>query len=105
MTKATIPGSARNAITARRKRPFTAVGLLVAGRDDGRGLDHQDDGALGRPRPVQDALRHDEAFLRLEDDAALLEIDDEVALEHEEELVVVVVLVPVILALHDTETH
>src|SRR5262249_32888362 len=56
-----------------------------------------------RARAVHDAPWHDEALERLELDRAVLEVDEEAALEHEEELVVLVVLVPVVLTLEDAE--
>src|SRR5580700_7492928 len=69
----------------------------IARRDDRGGFGHEHHGALAGARAVHDALRHDEALVRLELDRALLEVDDEAPLEHEEELIVVVVLVPVVL--------
>ena len=53
---------------------------------------------------MQDAARHDKALSRAEFDRTSLQIDDELALNDIEELVVGVVLVPVILALHHTES-
>src|SRR3954452_9736725 len=50
------------------------------------------------------APRNHKSLARLEVDRSALEIDDEVSVEHKKELIVLVVLVPVILALHDAET-
>src|SRR5579871_6750576 len=84
---------------------FYSPGLSVARRNDAGAFDHQDDGAFGSARAVHDALGHDEALARAEIDRALLQIDQEMPFEDEEELVQVVVLVPVILALHDAEAN
>jgi len=53
---------------------------------------------------MQDAARHDKALSCAEFDRTSFKIDDELALNDIEELVVGVVLVPVILALHHTES-
>jgi len=53
---------------------------------------------------MDDALRDHEALSLGKLDASLLEIDNETAFKNKEELVVVVVLVPMVLALHDAET-
>jgi hypothetical protein len=58
-------------------------------------------------------LRHDESLARTQCNDSTrshsvrlrLEIDQEPAIEHEEELVVIRVLVPVILALHHADAH
>ena len=51
------------------------------------------------------AFRHDESLERPQIDRTVLEIDDEMAFEDEEELIVIVMLVPVILALQNPETY
>jgi hypothetical protein len=53
---------------------------------------------------MHDALRYDKPLSWLQINGPVFKIDDEVAVEHEEELVVALMLVPVILALHDAET-
>ena len=53
---------------------------------------------------MQDAARHDKALSRAEFDRTSLQIDDELALNDIEELIVGVVLVPVILAVHHAES-
>src|SRR6201988_2320299 len=65
---------------------------------------NQDDRSIGRSSAVNDPLRDNKAFSGLEIHTAIFQIDDEVSVEHEEELIVVVVLVPMIFALHDAET-
>src|SRR6516225_9503284 len=52
----------------------------IAGRYDAFGFRHQDDGALGCARAVYHALRYHESLEPLQIDAAILEIDDEVAI-------------------------
>ena len=54
---------------------------------------------------MDDPLRHDEALLPLKLDASILQLNDEAAVEDKEELVVVVVFVPVILTLHGAQPH
>ena len=54
---------------------------------------------------MDDALRDNKALSLSKLDASILEIDDETTFEDKEELVVVVVFVPVILALHDAEPN
>jgi hypothetical protein len=77
----------------------------VACRDNCRRLDHENDALLGCSRAMHHALRNDEAFIGLELDRSPLEINYESAAQDVEKLIVVVVLVPVILALHDAEPH
>src|SRR6266567_4591174 len=54
---------------------------------------------------MHDALRHRETLPRPELDRPPLEIDDPSSLDHVEELVLVVVLVPVEFTLHHAEAH
>src|SRR5438270_13006375 len=91
-------GYGRGGVSAGSRRPSA-----VAGRNDGSSLRHQDHRALGRARAVHHALGHDEALQRLQVDAPVRQVDDEVTFEDEEELIVMLVLVPVVFALHDTE--
>jgi hypothetical protein len=48
---------------------------------------------------------NDESLTRLQRDGAILEIDQKLAVDHEKEFVEVIVLVPVILALHHAEPY
>ena len=50
---------------------------------------------------VNDALRDNKPLLLRKLDTSILEINDKTTVENKEELIVVVVFVPVILALHD----
>ena len=52
-----------------------------------------------------DALGHHYALPRVQRDGPVLEVDQELAGHAVEELVIVVVLVPVVFTLHDTEPH
>ena len=54
---------------------------------------------------MHDSLRYDKALLPAKLDAPILEVYDEATVEDEEELVVVVVLVPVILTLQDAQPN
>jgi len=87
-----------------RRARFTAVSG-IAGRDDRRGFDHENHCTLGSARAVNDALRHDVPLLRSQIDGAVLEVNDETAVENKEELVVVVVFMPMILAAHDAQAN
>jgi hypothetical protein len=88
--------------------PIDACGLdhqgesvLAWDRDSGRPLTP---GPLGCPRPVHHASRDRVALVALERHrVAVLEVDQQPAVEHEEELVLVVVLVPVEVAFDDAE--
>ena len=92
-------------VFVRRAVSATVFGLLVSFRNDRSCFDHQDDRAVGGTGAVNDAFRHDEAFSRLKIDRLVFEINDEVAVQDEEELIIVVVLVPVILTLQDAEAN
>ena len=52
-----------------------------------------------------DAFGNDESLLWLQINRAIFKIDDEVPLQDEEELVVVVMFVPVVFALHDSQAN
>ena len=54
---------------------------------------------------MRDAFGNDKSLLWLQIDRAILEIDDKVPLQDKEELVVVVMFVPMVLALHDPEAN
>ena len=54
---------------------------------------------------MDDAFGDDEPLLRSQLDTAILEINDEAPGKDKKEFVVIVVLVPVVLALHYTETN
>src|SRR4029079_19146030 len=84
----------------------------VSRRSDLGSLHHQNHRAHWCACAMGHALRHREAFTRLKLDHATgcsvsprLEVDQEAALDDIEELIVFVVLVPVILPLHDAQSH
>ena len=54
---------------------------------------------------MPDAFGNDKSLLWLQVDRAIFEIDDKVPFQDKEELIVVLMFVPVILALHDPEAN
>jgi hypothetical protein len=54
---------------------------------------------------VHDTFGHDKTLAWSEIDETVLKLNQKVTLEHEEELVFVIVLVPVVLALHHAESY
>ena len=52
---------------------------------------------------MYDPFWNDEPLTRQKVDGALFEIDDELSAQNEEELVIVIMLMPVIFSLHDAE--
>src|SRR5436309_98886 len=76
----------------------------ITGWDDGSLLHHQDDRPLRRPCTVNRPFGHNESLLLAKLNTSILQVNDEAALENKEKLVIVLVLVPVIFALHDPET-
>jgi len=79
--------------------------LSVARRNDCGCFNHENYCAFRGTRAMNDALRDNEALVSRKLDAFILEIDDETTLQYKEELIVVVMFVPVILALHDAKTN
>src|SRR6185369_3764670 len=83
---------------ARRSEPFELLDRpLVAdvpGVEGRGGLEEEDVGLyLGR-RPVLDAARHDEHLSLVEDDVAVAQLHPQAPLDHQEQLVLVIVVVP-----------
>jgi hypothetical protein len=56
-------------------------------------------------RAVDHPLGNDKAFPRLQINRLVFQVDDEVTVKDKEELIVVVMLVPVVLALHHAQAH
>ncbi len=54
---------------------------------------------------MDNTLRNYKTFPRLQLDNPILKVNDELPVQNEEELIIVVVFVPVILALHYTEPN
>src|SRR5262245_61999210 len=77
--------------------------MLVPCRPNSCRLYHQHDRSRGSPGAVKGAPRDHDPLLREQFVRPPLEVEQQPALEHEEELVLAVVLVPVELALEDAE--
>ena len=82
-------------------------------RNHARRFHHENHRALRRPGAMPHTLRHDEPLARTKRDDATrrhavrlrFQVNQEASVEHEEELVVVRMLVPMILALHNPNAH
>ena len=77
--------------------------LLVTGWDDAGTLNHQDHGAFGSPGPMPDSFGHAEPIALCELDSAVFEIDKQPSFDDIEELILVVVRMPDILALDNSQ--
>src|ERR1700677_67037 len=77
----------------------------VTGRHDAGGLDHQNDAFLRCACAMDHTIGHDKPFMRPESDRAILEVDQKLPIQAEEELIVLLVLMPVILSLHHTKPY
>ena len=78
--------------------------LGVTRRHDARPFHHQDHSSLGRSRSVHHSLRDDEPLSRSQFHCAALQVNDESPFHYVEELILIVVLVPVIFTLNDAES-
>ena len=74
--------------------------ILIAGGNNVRAFDHQDDRTFRRARSVAHAFGNDETLPRRKLDYAVFEIYQEPPIQYEKEFVDIVVLMPVILTLH-----
>jgi hypothetical protein len=74
--------------------------LGIARRDDCSRFNHENYGPFRGAGAMNNAFGYNKALVLLKLDTSILEIDDETTLQYKEELVVIVVFVPVILALH-----
>src|ERR1700691_104866 len=70
----------------------------IARRNDPRILYHQNHRPLRRARAVHSSPGHNETLPRSKLDHPVLQIDEQLALDHIKELVVLIVLVPVVFA-------
>src|SRR5258708_15886943 len=86
-----------------RTAPTLKAGSSIAGGNDRRGFDHKHDRTLGSAGAVDDPLGHDESLSRRELYGPAFEIDDEATVEHHEEFIVFVVLVPVVFTLQHAQ--
>jgi len=75
---------------------------LISGWDNPGIFDHQDDRPFGGTRTMERTFGNDESLSRREVDRAALQIDQKPAFDHIEKFVVIVVLVPMVLALDNT---
>jgi hypothetical protein len=92
-------------VTAVAGRGSSSAALRIAGRNDAGGFHHQNDCSIRGAGAMPDALGNDKSLLWLQVDRAIFEIDDEVPFQDKEELIVVLMFVPVVLALHDPEAN
>ena len=76
-----------------------------AGGLDAGAFEHQDHRSTWRPRPVSDSARDEGALVGRQAQRLVLEVDEELAGDYVEELVLVVVLMPVELALEDADAQ
>src|SRR5215471_8050783 len=77
----------------------------IAGWPDPGTFDHQDDRPFRRARPMQHTFRHHETLPWRQGDRPSLQLDHKPAIDHVEELIFSVVLVPVKLSLHHAKPH
>src|SRR5262245_22241169 len=78
---------------------------LVAGWYDPGPLDHENHTSLRSARPMHHPFRNREPLSRCELDRPAFQVNYEAALDHVEELILLVVLMPVKLALHHAEPN
>src|SRR5262245_6572673 len=82
-----------------------ASNASVSRRNHGGSFDHQNNGSLRRARPMHYTFWHDEALSWLQFYNSTFQIDDEQSFHNIKELVFLVMFVPVIFALNDSETN
>jgi hypothetical protein len=92
-------------VTAVAGRGYSFTALRVTSRNDGRGFHHQYNCSIRGAGAMPDAFRNDKSLLCLEIDRAIFEVDDKMPLQDKEELVVIVMFVPVVFALHDSQAN
>src|SRR5260370_18440155 len=99
--------SCRAPVKAERAReiPSPSILMSVPGRDDSDVLNHKDHGSVWSAGTMQHSLRNNRALSRTKFIRAPFEINQELPLDHIEKFVIVIVLVPVILALHNPKTN
>src|SRR6185436_3204873 len=102
LTSSAVSETFRASPTARARYPRSSV----SGRRHAGALDHQDHRPHRCARAVDDATRDRVAEVPAERHARLvLDIDHELAVEDDEALILMVVLVPMVFALDDAEPH
>src|SRR4029453_12226451 len=78
---------------------------LVAGWCNPSPLDHEDHASLWSPRPMHHPFGNRKPLSGCELDRPAFQVNYEAPLDHVEELILLVVLMPVELALHDAEPY
>lgn len=78
---------------------------LVASRDHAAAFEHQDHDPAHRVREVHHAARHEHGLAGMEIDGMGLELDLQIAFEHEEELILLFVLVPMKIPVQHPQPH
>jgi hypothetical protein len=79
--------------------------LRITGRNDAGVFHHQDDRSIRGAGAMLDAFGNDKSLLWLQINRAIFEIDEKVPLQDKEELVVIVMFVPMVLTLHDSQAN
>jgi len=105
MLQRDIEGCAIDARLAARDYLHMAQLALVASWNDVSPFDHQNDGSVGRACAMPHTSGHHETLSRVESDNAIFKIDQKIPVENEKELIDVVVLVPMVFALHHRHPH
>src|SRR5690242_20499776 len=77
----------------------------ASGGDDTGVFHHEHDRSLRSARAMQNSLGDHHALPRTEFHGAAFEINQQLSFDDVEELIIVIMLVPVIFALHHTETN
>src|SRR3954470_11284389 len=75
----------------------------ISCRFDGAGFHHEHHGFLRCSRSVHDAFGNRYALLGIQLDGFIFEIDKKLTFEHKEKFVVVIVLMPMVIAMHDAK--
>ena len=78
-----IPTRARTRLATISRPSCSGMPRSIAGRDDPGILDHEDDASLRGAGAVNDRLGHDKPLEGFQCDGAVLEIDEEFALQAE----------------------
>src|SRR5437867_3526270 len=78
--------------------------LLSTGWNDSRSLDHQNYGSLRRASPVPHTSGNRECLPRVQLNRPVLQVDQELSLDHVEEFIFLFVLMPMELALDNAQT-
>ena len=79
--------------------------MLISCRLNAACLKHQHDGLLGRTGPVHDPFGDGDALARIQFYRLVFEIDEQLPFRNKEELVIIVVLMPMEFAFHDPDSH